>query len=68
MIYFWSAISLLLLSLPKFPPVLTPTPNIPPPLLYLYLILKNQPQEKEAHNLMDEYKKEMYAKDLSHQH
>ena len=47
MIYFWSANSLLLLSLPNFPPVLTPTPNIPPPLLYLYLILKNQPQQKK---------------------
>ena len=67
MIYFWSANNLLLLSLPNFPPVLTPTPNIPPPLLYLYLILKNQPEEN-AQNLMDENKKEMYDKDLSHQH
>ena len=68
MIYFWSAPNLPSPIPAQFPPILTPKPNIPPPLLYLYLILKNQPQEKDAQNLMDENKKEMYDKDLSHQH
>ena len=67
MIYFWSATNLPSPIPAQFPPILTPTPNIPPPLLYLYLILKNQPKEN-AQNLMDENKKEMYDKDLSHQH
>ena len=67
MIYFWSAPNLPSPIPAQFPPILTPTPNIPPPLLYLYLILKNQPKEN-AQNLMDENKKEMYDKDLSHQH
>ena len=67
MIYFWSAPNPPSPIPAQFPPILTPTPNIPPPLLYLYLILKNQPEEN-AQNLMDENKKEMYDKDLSHQH